>query len=181
MDVPLIMQVSTLTQSKKKKTFGRLRVCSRGFSLFELLVVLALLSLTAAVVLPSFTTGMEGLRLNTEARKMVTKLKQTRSKAIAQQKVFRVVFPLSERESGKETTYAITDDYGIEIEKMALPKGFTLILETDLSPMVSFYPNGRSSGFRFLIESPRKNRLMVEVDTISGLAKARKLTKGTGL
>ncbi len=156
------------------------RIGGRGFSLFELLVVLVLLSLAAAVVLPSFTTGMEGLRLNTAARNMVTKLKQVRSRAIAEQKVLRVIFLLPKNTSKEETAYAITDDYGIEVEKMALPPGFKLILDPELEPMVSFYPNGRSSGFRLLLGNRSKYRLMVEVDPISGLARARRLTEEDG-
>ena len=45
-----------------------------GFSLFELIVVLVLLALVAAVILPSFTNGMEGIRLNAAARDMVDAL-----------------------------------------------------------------------------------------------------------
>ena len=143
----------------------------KGFSLFELIVVLVLLSLVAAVVLPSFTTGMQGIRLNTAARDMVTKLKQARSRAIAEQKVFRVAFGSPEQE---ESTYSITDDYGVELEKIELPRGFKLILDSEVEPVVSFYPNGRSSGFQLLIENQQEYRLAVEVDRISGLAKARR-------
>ncbi len=147
-----------------------------GFSLFELLVVLVLLSLAAAVVLPSFTSGMEGVRLNTAARDMVTKLKQARSRAIVEQKVFRVVFASPEQEREESTAYAITDDYGVELEKIGLPRDFKMILDPRLEPMVSFYPNGRSSGFRLMLENRSQHRLVVEVDTISGLARARRLT-----
>ena len=142
-----------------------------GFSLFELIVVMVLLGLVAAVILPSFTNGMEGLRLNTVARDMVTKLKQARSRAISEQKVFRVAFGSPEQE---ESTYSITDDYGVEVEKIELPRGFKLILDPEIEPVVSFYPNGRSSGFQLLIQNRRNYRLEVEVDRISGLAKARR-------
>ena len=145
-----------------------------GFSLFELIVVLVLLSLVAAVILPSFTTGMQGIRLNTAARDMVTKLRQARSRAIAEQRVFRVAFGSPEQE---EFTYSITDDYGVEVEKIELPRGFKLILDSEVEPVVSFYPNGRSSGFQLLIQNPREYKLAVEVDRISGLAKARRPDK----
>lgn len=167
-------------KDQKEKWTSPPRIGGRGFSLIELLVVLVLFSLAAAVVLPSFTTGMEGLRLNTAARNMVTKLKQARSRAIAGQKVFRVVFFLPENESEKEAAYAIRDDYGGEVEKMALPPGFNLILDPELEPMVSFYPNGSSSGFQLLVENGREHRLMVEIDPISGLARARRLTDEGG-
>ena len=142
-----------------------------GFSLFELIVVLVLLSMAAAVVLPSFTSGMEGLQLNTAARDMVTRLKQARSRAISEQKVYRVAFGAPEQE---ESSYSITDDYGVEVEKIELPRGFKLVLDPEIEPVVSFYPNGRSSGFRLLIQNRREHQLAVEVDRISGLAKARR-------
>ncbi len=140
-----------------------------GFSLFELIVVLFLAALVAAVVVPSFTNGMEGLRLNTAARDMVTKLKQARSRAISEQRVFRVAFGAPEQEGAN---YSITDDYGVEVEKIELPQGFKLILDPEIDPVVSFYPNGRSSGFRLLIQNRREFKLAVEVDRISGLARA---------
>ncbi len=140
-----------------------------GFSLFELIVVLFLAALAAAVVVPSFTNGMEGLRLNTAARDMVTKLKQARSRAISEQRVFRVAFGSPEQEGAN---YSITDDYGVEVEKIELPRGFKLILDPEIDPVVSFYPNGRSSGFRLLIQNRREFKLAVEVDRISGLARA---------
>ena len=145
-----------------------------GFSLFELIVVLVLLGLVAAVILPSFTNGMEGIRLNAAARDMVTKLKQARSRAISEQRVFRVAFGSAEQE---ESAYSITDDYGVEVEKIKLPRGFKLILDPDSEPVVSFYPNGQSSGFQLLIQNRRDYRLAVEVDRISGLAKARRPDK----
>ena len=145
-----------------------------GFSLFELIVVLVLLAIVAAVILPSFTTGMQGIRLNTAARDMVTKLKQARSRAIAEQRSYRVAFGSPGQE---EPTYSITDDYGVEVEKIELPRGFKLILDSEVEPVVSFYPNGRSSGFQLLIQNPGEYRLVVEVDRISGLAKARKPDK----
>ena len=151
--------------------YGRADAGERGFSLFELIVVLVLLTLAAAVVLPSFTTGMDGIRLNTAARDMVTKLKQARSRAIAEQKVFRVAFGSREEEAA---AYSITDDYGVEVEKIELPEGFKLILDPEVEPVVSFYPNGRSSGFRVEIQNQREHRLAVEVDGISGLARARR-------
>ena len=168
-------------EEQKGKSPSPPRIGGSGFSLFELLVVLVLLSLAAAVVLPSFTTGMEGLRLNTAARNMVTKLKQVRSRAISEQKVFRVVFFLQKNASENETAYVIRDEYGGEVEKMALPLGFNLILDPELEPMVSFYPNGRSSGFQLLVENRSESRLMVEVDPISGLARARRLIDEDGL
>ena len=142
-----------------------------GFSLFELIVVMVLLGLVAAVILPSFTNGMEGLRLNTAARDMVTKLKQARSRAISEQKVFRVrLVPRSRRSQLIRSPMTTVSRW----KRSNCPGGFKLILDPEIEPVVSFYPNGRSSGFQLLIQNRRNYRLEVEVDRISGLAKARR-------
>ena len=84
-----------------------------GFTLLELVVVLVLLGAAAAVVVPSFTGGMMGLQLETESRDLVTRMRQARVNAVAQQVVFRVVVG-TERTDGFK--YSLVDEYGREIK-----------------------------------------------------------------
>ena len=147
-------------------------VSGKGFSLLELMVVLALMALVAAVVVPAFNRGLDGLRLETEARNLVVRFKEARSQAIALQEVRRVTLS-TETEMG----YAITDDYGSELKTVKLPEGIQLGLEEGAEKRVTFYPNGRSSGYSLTLFNSRQRRMIVVVDPISGLARARRPTE----
>jgi prepilin-type N-terminal cleavage/methylation domain-containing protein len=61
-----------------------------GFSLIELLVVIGILGLIAAMGVPSLRTHVPATRLNSEARHLATFLRQARLKAANTQKPIRV-------------------------------------------------------------------------------------------
>jgi len=144
---------------------------SAGFSLFEILVVLALFALAAALVLPSFSGGMRGLQLQTSARDLITRMKQARSEAISQQKVFRIVLASDE----KKSYYLLTNEYEEELKSFDLPKGVSFVADDRVgSLIVSFYPNGRSSGAIFALSNEAGKQVVILVDTITGFAKVKR-------
>ena len=59
---------------------------SSGYSLLELLVVLAILGLVAAVATPLVSTSVERMTLNADARLLATRLRALRELALDQQK-----------------------------------------------------------------------------------------------
>ena len=59
-----------------------MRPSGRGFTLFELLVVLALLALVAVMVPPMLTRGFPATSLKAAAREVAAGLRQTRGRAI---------------------------------------------------------------------------------------------------
>ena len=144
-----------------------------GFTLLEILVVLILLGAAAAVVIPSFTGGLLGLRLETASRDMVTRMRQARVDAVARQKVFRVVLGASPQQGGN---YAIVDEYGRTLRDYELPQGISLTVEDEFPVTISFYPNGRSSGGRFGLKKDGGKELTIAVDPITGFGKVLKDT-----
>ncbi len=141
----------------------------RGFSLLELIIVLILMGLAAALVAPSITTGFKSLELETAGRDLITEMKYARSEAIGKQKVFRIV--LSQTPEGA-AAYSLTDDYGEPIRKIDLPAeiGYDVGEEVTLPVTISFYPNGRSSAADFLMKSKQK-RMRIVLDPITGFAR----------
>ncbi|MEE8349944.1 MAG: prepilin-type N-terminal cleavage/methylation domain-containing protein [Acidobacteriota bacterium] len=146
----------------------------KGFSLFELLIVLVLVALAAGVVMPSFSRGLRGLELETSGRDLVTRMKQARSRAIALQEVSRIILVPSEE---SPDFYVLTNDFEQELKRFLLPKGVSIQLpeeqfeETEVR--VSFYPNGRSSGGGFYLQNETRE-IAIWVDPITGFARVLK-------
>ena len=153
----------------------RSRVLSSGFTLLELIVVLILMAAFAAVILPSFTSGLQGLELETSSRDLVTRMRRARSDAIGTQKVLRIILY---QPAQAPPYYVLTNDYEEEIGRYPFAGGTLIEIPPSQSfPMkVSFYPNGRSSGGNFLIANKQGKKLYVMVDPITGIGRvAREL------
>jgi len=145
----------------------------RGFTLFELIVVLILLGAAAAVVIPSFTGGFGGIQLDTAARDLVTRMKQARGAAVSRQRVHRI-FLLSPEEPGEPFAYVLTDEYEQPIKRYVLPKGISYFEELSEPVAFSFYPNGRSSGGRMGLKNEAGRKIFIEVSPITGFGKVRR-------
>ena len=140
-----------------------------GFTLLELIVVLVLLGISAAVIVPSFTGGMLGLQLETASRDLVTRMRQARVDAVARQAVFRVVLGTGLNQASR---YKVVDEFGREISSYDLPPGIALVAKQEEFPLtISFYPNGRSSGGSFGLKRDGGRELTIQVDPITGFGK----------
>jgi general secretion pathway protein H len=138
-----------------------------GFSLLELIVVLILIGAAAAMVAPSFTGSIKNLELETSARDLITQMRHARSEAIGRQKVYRVVLD----RDGENAFYYLANDFGEEISRVPLASEIRWgIEEQELPLVVSFYPNGRSSGTRFSVRN-RQKEMWIELNRITGFAK----------
>ena len=145
-----------------------------GFSLLELVVVLVLVGLAATLILPSFTTGLSGIKLETAARDLITEMKVARARAISQQKVFR--FRLSQNPASSQSLSAtLANEFGEPIEEFPLDPSIRWVTEPDARSLeISFYPNGRSSGSSFTLRNQAGKSIAIEVDTVTGFARVLK-------
>lgn len=64
---------------------------TRGFTLVELMIVLAIIAIIGSMVLPAFRDMVDGNRLMTSANDIVTTFHQARSEAIKQSKAASIV------------------------------------------------------------------------------------------
>lgn len=72
----------------------------KGFSFVEMMAVLALLSILAALAVPSFVRWRQNLEYREAARNIVSLLREARSRAIARNREHRVEFEQSSRRYG---------------------------------------------------------------------------------
>jgi type IV fimbrial biogenesis protein FimT len=78
----------------------------RAFTLIELIIVLAIMGIVAAIAAPNFTVYMANSRLNGAARMVMSDLMHARQQAVTQNNSFRVIF------SGNHQYTILDDDNG---------------------------------------------------------------------
>jgi prepilin-type N-terminal cleavage/methylation domain-containing protein len=87
----------------------KIRSDQRGITFIELMTVVAVIGIMAAMAVPSFLTYMPKLRVKAAARDVVSQLRLARSKAVAERRPFGVAFNVG---NGSVITFADTDDPG---------------------------------------------------------------------
>ena len=141
-----------------------------GFTLVEILVLLVIMGLAAMLILPSFTSGLQGLELEAACRDLATHMKRARFEAIGRHTVRRIIVAQDDLGLG---FYVLANEFGEEIGTVVLPDGIVpqTIDDTPLPWRVNFYSNGRSSGGAIGLVNRQEKRLYVTADAVTGLAK----------
>lgn len=120
----------------------------QGFTLLELVVVLALATILIAIVPPLITAAVPGVELKSSSRRIAAGLRLAREEAIRSGRDIAFTLDLDEH------TYRIDGDF----RQVNLPKGLDLKLTAAESEMlddqvgaVRFFPDGSSTGGRIVI------------------------------
>ena len=114
-----------------------------GFTLVELLVVLAILALALAVVPPSLTGAIDSARFKSAQRDLVSALRYARSRAVNSQQAASVEINVKQgtmQVAGRQRTLSIPDDAALTLvtaqrEQLSADEG-----------AIRFYPDGSSTG-----------------------------------
>ena len=161
----------------------------RGFSFIEILVVLVLLSLSAALITPSFSRFLKTVELQGAVKKVSAILRYCRSEAVHRGNVYRVIFQPEtggikvesiesseekEKEEGKESkspakTYTFPKGVQMKEVKVEPPQ-----YASDL-PSIEFYPNGGSNGGTILFGAEERSSYRIKVHFLTGAVTIEKV------
>ena len=136
---------------------------SRAFTLIELLIVLVIISIGAAISVPRITTGIDAAKFRNAVSEVVTYLRNTHLDAILERK-----------------DIIVSIDYEENVLKRSDNQQFNIPADIILNPLViddsqivkfTFYNNGRGTGPKVEFIGSNERKASVYVDLISGLAK----------
>ena len=135
-----------------------------GFTLIELIVVLALAGLIMAVTPPLLSKAMPGLQLKSTARQLAAGLRFARGRAVAHRTEAALTLDLEARTAtvdGREGTLSIPEDLDVELVSTVGE------LEDENRGRIRFYPDGSSTGGRITL-GYRGNGYDLDVDWLTG-------------
>jgi general secretion pathway protein H len=134
---------------------------SAGYTLVELVVVLAIIGLALTITIPLLTRHRAGVALDAASRDIRTALRGAHSTAIAEDRI--VVFQ-----------GAAEGGYWLDRRYFALPApsaASPLQIATAGGGRITFYPSGGSSGGRIVVSNGGEYR-EIAVDALTGRADA---------
>jgi type II secretion system protein H len=161
---------------------------NKGFSLVEIIVVLVIMSLSIALVTPSFSRFLRTVELKGAAKKVGGILRYSRSEAINKGRTVQVLFNSNLREIRVQSKGLLeTKEEQEEMETpiperiYSLPDGIRIkkvdVLSTQSTsdiPFIEFYPNGGSNGGSIFLDSEDRNIFNIEVHFLTGMVKVIK-------
>ncbi len=121
----------------------------KGFTLVEMMVVIAIMAIVSAIAVPNFYSYAAGMKLRSASRDLYSTLQSTRMKAIRQNTRWAVQFnaptPTNYRviDCGIDNI-CVSDDDSLKIPTMM--SQYAGVNMTSFPGIVEFYPDGTSSG-----------------------------------
>jgi len=135
-----------------------------GVSLLELMIVLMIMAIVAAMVVPMFGSGVSNTQLRSAARQLASGLRLARSEAVAQRRETFLVLDVAGRR------FKVDRDP----QEHVLPRDVDLKLYTAQKDLVDekvgsirFYPDGGSNGGRITVGSGER-KYEIDVDWLTG-------------
>jgi len=142
---------------------------SRGYTLMELIVVLAVLAIAAAVVAPAVGRTVDDVKARAEVAGVAAFLRGAREQAVARQQAYEVVL-----DPGTHALLLRRAGRGDEsVVQASRPLPARLRVEAAV-PRVVFLPYGMSTGARFALEAPGPRVYVVTVDVLTGRVATRR-------
>jgi general secretion pathway protein H len=141
-------------------------MAARGFSLIELILVLAIMGMLAAVVIPSLPGALESARLKGSAGDVRAMLTLARTLAVSEARSRSVVFDLGSGEFGVDG----------DTRKGLLPEGIRLadvrLWEATADrgiARVRFHPDGSADEAEVAISASGGGTVRIRVDPLTGI------------
>jgi general secretion pathway protein H len=145
------------------------RRCNRGFTLVELVVVLAILALGTALVLPSLSGPLTSARFRQGGAELRAAMTQARARAAASGRMRAVRIDLDRGE------------YGIPADNVgrSLPEGVRVVSVSSPGVKIErgvvdvrFFPDGSADEAEVVLADASDVRLLLRVDPLTGVVEA---------
>lgn len=139
-----------------------------GFTFVELIVVMAILAVIAALVAPSFSRTIASARLRSAASDVRTSLARGRALAVAAARERTVAFDLSKGEFG-------VDNEAVRLLPGTIRLGAVLPGEErkeEGNVRIRFFPDGSGDEAEISVTAEDGGTLRVTVDPLTGLSEA---------
>ena len=141
-----------------------------GFTLVEMLVVLAIMALVAAIAAPGLVSHYRTKSLETVAGEITMRLRLSRTSAIATARPRQIVVDLGSRliRFGERDSLALPDDV-----KVTVITGQETVV-ADRQTVLTFLPDGSASGMDIALEQKGRTA-RIAVNWLTGLSTWRTL------
>lgn len=133
-----------------------------GFTLIEVVVVVAIMAALATLVAPAVGRGTETLRLRSEAGRVAALVRQARQHAVSHHRPTRVALDL-----GRNTVTLTAEDSDKPVRELVMPDGLRLSVEAG-GETLRFSSRGLTRNTRWMLEGPGGRRLAIRVESLSG-------------
>jgi general secretion pathway protein H len=140
---------------------------SRGFTLLEVLLVLALAAGAYAILAASIGRGGSSADLKAGARTVAAGLRQAQSTAMATRRDALMTVDIEARAfvlTGEERVFRLPEKLDLQVYTAQGE------VETDKRASIRFYPDGSSTGGRVTVASGER-RYLVDVEWLTGRVK----------
>jgi general secretion pathway protein H len=136
----------------------------RGFTLLELLIVLAIMALVAGMVIPMFGSGVPTSDLRSSARQLAAGLRAARSEALAQHREAVLSIDLAARQFKVDQDPRIYKfNPRIEVKLYTAQKDIV----NEKTGAIRFFPDGGSNGGRITVAAGER-KFDVDVEWLTG-------------
>jgi len=173
-------------------------ISGRGFSLIEMVLVLALIGIITALIAPGLVNNFTSVRLKTSAQKTVAIITYTRNQAVFKKKFVWLLFdrkmnrvavidPTGEGKAVNISSAAASDAFSPSTKAYFYPED--VLIEklviggkevSDPQGVFIFYPNGSSSGGEIGLRAKNARSYCITIDPLMSTAKVLVNGKETG-
>ncbi len=137
------------------------RPAAAGFTLIELVVVLAIMATAVLLVAPAIRRGAEARRLRASAGQVAALLREARYRAVADRRPTRVVV------EARDAVSLAWDGEGQALRRVDLPPPLRLEPAAGGRALV-FSARGLARDARWIVEGPAGRQLAVELHGVTG-------------
>jgi general secretion pathway protein H len=181
------MPTSSVGNSATLPDIGRRARPRRGITLIEMLIVVTLVGMLAAISYPAFSSGLDSVRIGSAADSVAATLNAALTRADRRQDAVEILIDPERRSITTFANPSIPNGRPF-VRELVLPDGVAitavlprLLNQDDRAPRrFLMFPNGVVPGIAVVLGNQRGNRRIIRIDPISGTPRVERGRAGEG-